>query len=208
MYELRSARPGPDLRRSGPVASLRSVQGAVPLAPLKRLSPHICKVICGKKSGICTTACEEISMKKIVMSKDISEMLKTLVESYDFNKNTLSKYLGISGEQIEGIAQGNTDCLPKEFAARNQILAKIGLLYFSPIQDEDLKLRGFLEVLILYHNLSKGTIAKMAGVEVSEIEKLLSNPPAKVEIETKYKIATNIMALRLFLKDCEPPIGS
>ena len=35
MYELRSARPGPDLRKSGPFASLRSVQGAAPLAPLR-----------------------------------------------------------------------------------------------------------------------------------------------------------------------------
>ena len=38
MYELRSAR-----RRSWwPLASLRSVQGAAPLAPLKRLSPRRC----------------------------------------------------------------------------------------------------------------------------------------------------------------------
>lgn len=143
---------------------------------------------------------------KAAMSADISEMLKTLFDLYDFNKNTLSKYLGISVEQIEGIAQGNTDCLPKEPALHNQILTKIAFLYFSPIQDEDLKLSGFLEVLISYHNLSKGTIAKMAGVEVSEIEKLLSDPPQKVGIETKYKIATNIMALRFFLKECEPPI--
>ena len=138
------------------------------------------------------------------MVKDISEMLKSLIEVYDFNKNTLSKYLGISVEQIEGIAQGNTDCFPTEFT----VLSKIGFLYFSPVQDEDLKLSGFLEVLISYHNLSKKTIAKMAGVEVSDIEKMLSNPPAKIDIETKYKIATTVMALRFFLKDCEPPIGN
>ncbi len=145
---------------------------------------------------------------KIVMGKDISEMLKSLIELYDFNKNTLSKYLGISVEQIDGIAQGNKDCLPKELAFHNQVLTKIGFLYFSPIQGEDLKLNGFLEVLIFHHNLSKKTIAKMAGVEVSDIEKILSNPPQEVEIETKYKIATTVMALRFFLKDCEPPIGS
>ncbi|MCH5261056.1 MAG: hypothetical protein J1F18_15000, partial [Lachnospiraceae bacterium] len=38
MYELRSARPSPDWRKSGQFASLRSEQGAAPLAPLKRLS--------------------------------------------------------------------------------------------------------------------------------------------------------------------------
>lgn len=144
----------------------------------------------------------------IVMSKSVSEMLKSLIEQYDFNTNTLSRYLGLSVEQIEGIAQGNIDCLPTEFAAHNQILTKIGFLYFSPIQNEDLKLSGFLEVLIQHHNLSKKTIAKMAGVEVGDIEKMVVNPPARVDIETKYKIATTVMGLRFFLKDCEPPIGS
>ena len=147
-------------------------------------------------------------MKKLVMGKDISEMLKTLIEQYEFNKNTLSKYLGITVGQIEGIAQGKTEYLPEELAIRHHILTKIAFLYFSPIQGEDLKLSGFLDVLISYHNLSKETIAKMAGVEVSEIEKMLSDPPQKVEFETKYKIATNIMVLRFFGKDCEPPIGS
>ena len=141
----------------------------------------------------------------IVMSKSISEMVESLIELYDFNKNTLSRYLGISVEQIVDIAHGNIGCLP---AVHNQILAKIGFLYFSPIQNEDQKLSGFLEVLIQYHNLSKKTIAKMAGVEVSDIEKMLLNPPAEVDIETKYKIATTVMGLRFFLKDCEPPIGS
>lgn len=149
-----------------------------------------------------------LSMEKIAIGKDISEMLKSLIELYDFNKNTLSKYLGISEEQIEGIAQGNADCLPDDFAIRNQILAKIGFLYFGHIQDEDIKLSGFLEVLVLYHNLSKKTIAKMAHVEVSDIEKMLSNPPEKVDITAKYKIATTVMGLRWFLKDYEPPIGN
>lgn len=128
----------------------------------------------------------------------------TLIEQYEFNKNTLSKYLEITVEQIEGIAQGKTEYLPDEFAIRQKIFSKVAILYFSPRQDEDLKLSGFLDVLISYHNLSKETIAKIAGVEVSEIAKMLSDPPQEVEYETKYKIATNIMALRFFLKDCEP----
>lgn len=122
------------------------------------------------------------------MSKDISEMLMTLIEQYDFNKNTLSKYLEISVEQIEGIAQGKTEYLPDEFAIRHKIFSKVAILYFSPSQDEDLKLSGFLDVLISYHNLSKETIAKIAGVEVSEIEKCSQIHPKKLNTRRSTKL--------------------
>ena len=69
-----------------------------------------------------------------------------------------------------------------------------------------MKLCGFLKVLISFHNISKMTIARMAGVEEKDIDKLLSNPPQEVEIETKYKVAVTVMGLRFFLKDCEPPV--
>ena len=36
--------------------------------------------------------------------------------------------------------------------------------------------------------ISKLTIAKMADVEEQDIDRLLANPPEKVEIEVKYKI--------------------
>ena len=49
-------------------------------------------------------------------------------------------------------------------------------------------------------------IAKMAGVEENDIDRLLVNPPEKVEIEVKYKIAVTVMELRYLLKDCEPPV--
>jgi hypothetical protein len=49
-------------------------------------------------------------------------------------------------------------------------------------------------------------IAKMAGVEENDIDRLLANPPEKVEIEVKYKIAVTVMELRFWLKDCESPI--
>ena len=67
----------------------------------------------------------------------------------------------------------------------------------------DLKLRAFLQVLISEHKLSKQTIAKMADVEIKDIEKFLSYPPQKIAAEVKYKIAVTVMALRFFLKDCE-----
>ena len=60
------------------------------------------------------------------------------------------------------------------------------LLYFGAIEDKDRQLSGFLEVLVSYHGISKLTIAKMAGVEEQDIDRLLANPPEKVEIEVKY----------------------
>ena len=49
-------------------------------------------------------------------------------------------------------------------------------------------------------------IAKMAGVEENDIDRLLANPLEKIEIEVKYKIAVTVMELRFWLKDCESPI--
>ena len=46
----------------------------------------------------------------------------------------------------------------------------------------------------------------MAGVEENDIDRLLVNPPEKVEIEVKYKIAVTVMKLRFWIKDCELPI--
>ena len=51
----------------------------------------------------------------------------------------------------------------------------------------------WLEVLVPYHDISKLTIAKMAGVEEKDIDRLLANPPEKVEIEVKYKIDVTVM---------------
>ena len=60
-------------------------------------------------------------------------------------------------------------------------------------------------MLVSYYGISKLTIAKMAGVE-EDIDRLLANPPEKIEIEVKYKIAVTVMELRFWLKDCESPI--
>ena len=50
-----------------------------------------------------------------------------------------------------------------------------------------------LEVLVSYYGISKLTIAKMAGVEENDIDRLLVNPPEKVKIEVKYKIDVTVM---------------
>jgi len=99
---------------------------------------------------------------------------------------------------------GNVECLPDDPALRLKILSKAGFLYFGAIEDKQLS--GFLEVLVSYHGISKLTIAKMAGVEENDIDRLLANPPEKDEIEVKYKIAVTVMELRFWLKDCESPI--
>ena len=64
----------------------------------------------------------------------------------------------------------------------------------------------WLELLVSYYGISKLTIAKMAGVEENDIDRLLANPLEKIEIEVKYKIAVTVMELRFWLKDCESPI--
>ena len=129
----------------------------------------------------------------MIKTKNISEMLTSLNEEYRFNKNTLSKYLEITEETVDGAAKGNVECLPDDPALRLKILSKAGFLYFGAIEDKDRQLSGFLEVLVSYHGISKLTIAKMAGVEEKDIDRLLVNPLEKVEIEVKYKIDVTVM---------------
>lgn len=135
---------------------------------------------------------------------NITDELKVLLEEYDFNITTLSNYLQLSAEEIKILASGEVDFLPDESSYRFRLFNKIAFLYHVAAEDKDLKLCAFLEVLISYHGLSKQTIAKMAGVEVKDVERLLSDPPKKVSEESKYKLAVTAVSLRFFLKDCEP----
>ena len=137
---------------------------------------------------------------------NVTALLKELITVYGFNKNTLSQYLELSANDVEILAQGNIDFLPNEPTYRFRIFNKIVFLHTSATEDKDLKLIAFLQILISHHGLSKITIAKMAGVETSDIEKILSNPPKKISEEVKYKIAVTVMALRILLKDCEPKL--
>ena len=132
------------------------------------------------------------------------EQMKVLISAYCFNKNTLSLYLGLSLDQVECLAEGNVDFLPDEPLYRYQLFNKIAFLYLCATDDKDLKLSSFLEVLISYHGLSKSTLAKMAGVEIMDIERILINSSYEVAEDVKYRVAVTSMALRFFLKDCEP----
>ena len=135
---------------------------------------------------------------------NVTEQLNVLMEAYDFNVDTLSKYLGLPADKVRILAQGDISFLPEDNMYRFRLFNKISFLYLSATEDKDLKLCAFLQVLISHHGLSKKTIAKMAGVDKSDIEKMLSNPPRKVSEEIKYKVAVTVMSLRFFLKECEP----
>ena len=151
------------------------------------------------------------------ISKTVSDVVPQYISNFSFREHVVSllvgdvqsgktKYLEITEETIDGVVMGNVECLPDDPALRLKILSKAGFLYFGAIEDKDKQLSGFLEVLVSYHGISKLTIAKMAGVEEQDIDRLLANPPEKVEIEVKYKIAVTVMELRFWLKDCESPI--
>ena len=134
---------------------------------------------------------------------NVTEQLKELLDTYEFSMDTISKYLQLPADQIKKLSEGDASFLPDENMYRFNLFNKISFLYFSAIEDKDLKLGAFLKVLVSHHGLSKQALAKMAGVEVKDIEKMLSNPPKKVPEDIKYKIAVTVMALRFFLKDCE-----
>lgn len=136
-------------------------------------------------------------------TKNITEQLKIIIEDYGFNMNTLQAYLGLSFDQIKMLVDGNVDFLPDEPQYRFKLFNKIAFLYYSAVEDKNLKLSAFLGVLISYHGLSERTIAGMAGVEEKDVAGIMENPSAKVSEEAKFKIAVTVASLRFFLKECE-----
>lgn len=138
----------------------------------------------------------------MIVMEDISGIVKKLLEQYEFNPNTLAGYTGLTAEQIHDVANGNMKCI----SGKHTIADKIMFLYAITCEDADLKASAFLEVLISYHHLSEAAIAKMADVEVGDIDRMLDGLADKVDTETKYRITAAVMSLRFFLKDCEPPL--
>lgn len=134
---------------------------------------------------------------------NISEQLKELIEEYNFNIETISKYLKLDIDKIELLKNGDMSFLPDDNKYRTDLLNKICFLYFSTKDDKDVKLDVFLKVLLSYHKISKKTISKISGVDIKEIDKFLSLKKSKISIEDKYKLAVTTMSLRFFLKDIE-----
>ncbi len=119
---------------------------------------------------------------------NVTEQLKELLDMYEFSMDTLSKYLQLPVEQIRKLSEGDVGFLPEDATYRFNIFNKISFLYLSAVEDKDLKLCAFLKVLLSYHGLSKRAMAKMAGVEVKDIERMLSNPPKKVSENKNTKL--------------------
>ena len=116
------------------------------------------------------------------MNRDIgiTEQLKCLIEDYDFNIETLSKYLKLDNNQINLLANGDVNFLPNDNEYRFNLFNKISFLYCSAIDEKDFKLDAFLKILLSYHNISKKTISKMSGVDIKEIDKFLSLKKSKI----------------------------
>ena len=140
----------------------------------------------------------------MTVCENISPRVRSLLEEYNFNAETLAKYLSVSVDCVYDLAQGKIEKLPTGFNDRGRIIDKIMFLAVIPEETPDLKVKGFLEVLLSYHQLSKETIAKMAEIEVADIDIFLGNECEKMDAKIKYKIASVTMALRFFLKDNEP----
>ena len=119
---------------------------------------------------------------------NVADQLKELLDMYEFSMDTLSKYLQLPVEQIRKLSEGDVGFLPEDATYRFNIFNKISFLYLSAVEDKDLKLCAFLKVLLSYHGLSKRAMAKMAGVEVKDIERMLSNPPKKVSENKNTKL--------------------
>ena len=134
--------------------------------------------------------------------EDVAGKVTALIEKYEFDVSPLARYLGLSREQVNNIAHGKMEGL----LAQRKVLDKIMFLYAVACEDADLKTSSFLEVLVSCHHLSPTAIAKMSGVDVADVEKMLSGLSAEVDIHSKYEIAVTAMALRFFMKDCEPTI--
>lgn len=142
-------------------------------------------------------------MNNMDVKDNVTENLKVLIDVFDFNVNTLSNYLGLSTRQVEELAKGHINFLPEDPQCRFCLFTKIMFLYCVAIDDKDLKLEAFLKVLISYHHISKNTIAKMAGAETKDIDKILESKGNEISDKIKYKLAVTSMSLRFCLKDCE-----
>ncbi|WP_195267975.1 HTH domain-containing protein [Eubacterium sp. 1001713B170207_170306_E7] len=131
----------------------------------------------------------------------IADWLKALIMDYGLSLEMLSNYLSLTREQIIWLSDGKLEFLSDENLDKGRLFDKTAALYLSATEDKDLKLAGFLDVLITHYHLSQETIAKMAGVEEREVGHLLQNRPGLISENAKYRIAVTVMSLRFLLKD-------
>ena len=70
---------------------------------------------------------------------NVTEQLKELLDTYEFSMDTLSKYLQLPADKIKKLSEGDVSFLPEENMYRFNLFNKISFLYFSAIEDKDLK---------------------------------------------------------------------
>lgn len=99
--------------------------------------------------------------------EDVAGKVTALLEKYEFDGSTLARYLGLSLKQVNDIAHGKMGSLLE----RRKVLDKIMFLHAVTSEGADLKAGAFLEVLVSCCYLSPTAIAKMASVEVGNVEK-------------------------------------
>lgn len=137
--------------------------------------------------------------------KQMAAVMNELVDYYGFPTESLEKYLNLSVKQIEDFRHCPEGTV-SEGVYSFERMCKLSFLEGIPAESKDIKLEAFLSVLIEVHGLPRETIAKMAGVEPHDIDRILSvreNPSVEIPVEIKYKVAVTVMALRFFLKENE-----
>lgn len=119
----------------------------------------------------------------------IKKQLSELISVYDVDIDTLSAYLELPAEQVRSLS------LPEEPIHDFSVFDKIKFLYTSVTDRKNRRLRNLLQKLLSKDKLSRQEITAMAGVEIGDIEKILSNDSEEIPVTVKYKVAVTVYGI-------------
>ena len=139
-----------------------------------------------------------------VGDEEMGKMLLALTNDYGMDAECLSRLLGVNSNVIKNYKEHKNE-LPSEFSERCSFFNLLLMLYNIPNEEPDFKAKAFLDVLINEHKISAESIAKFAKVKEQDVLNFLKSSD-KVPIETKYRLASVVMTLRLIFKTVEPKI--
>lgn len=134
--------------------------------------------------------------EKVEVTPDGKDLLNLLFDKYKFSSQSLSKITGVPEDTITKYAKGIIDdsSIPRELYYR------ITLLTLSmEAEDEDGRVRGVIESLMAYYDISVETLAAYANVEPSEITSFLDDYNS-IPLETRYKIGVTVLFLHFLCK--------